>query len=72
MSESDQPSLASGSTPERMLAEVVAGTVIFRILVRRDAALDEAWVDEMTELIAGRWSSCDAQARWSSTCDDTV
>ncbi|GAA1713172.1 TetR-like C-terminal domain-containing protein [Dietzia cercidiphylli] len=38
-----------------MLAEVVAGTVIFRILVRRDAALDEAWVDEMTELITGRW-----------------
>lgn len=36
-----------------MLAEVVAGTVIFRLLVRRDAALDEAWVDEMTELITG-------------------
>lgn len=40
-----------------MLAEVVAGTVIFRILVRRDAALDEAWVDEMTELIAADWPS---------------
>ncbi|MGN7157533.1 TetR-like C-terminal domain-containing protein [Dietzia cercidiphylli] len=40
-----------------MLAEVVAGTAIFRILVRRDAALDEAWVDEMTELITGRGSS---------------
>ena len=39
-----------------MLAEVVAGTVIFRILVRRDAALDEAWVDEMTEMITGSWS----------------
>lgn len=40
-----------------MLAEVVAGTAIFRLLVRRDAALDKAWVDEMTELITGRWSS---------------
>ncbi|MEH6821258.1 MAG: TetR-like C-terminal domain-containing protein [Dietzia psychralcaliphila] len=40
-----------------MLAEVVAGTAIFRILVRRDAALDEAWVDEMTEMITGRWST---------------
>lgn len=38
-----------------MLAEVVAGTVIFRLLVRSDAALDEVWVDEMTELITGRW-----------------
>lgn len=39
-----------------MLAEVVAGTVIFRILVRRDAALDDAWVDELTEMITGRWA----------------
>ncbi|AVZ40796.1 MULTISPECIES: TetR/AcrR family transcriptional regulator [unclassified Dietzia] len=38
-----------------MLAEVVAGTAIFRILVRRDAALDDTWVTEMTELITGRW-----------------
>lgn len=34
-----------------MLAEVVAGTAIFRILIRRDAALDDAWVDAMTEMI---------------------
>lgn len=40
-----------------ILAEVVAGAAIFRILVRRDATLDEDWVDEMTELITGRWSS---------------
>lgn len=39
-----------------MLAEVVAGTAIFRLLVRRDAALDDAWVDEMTEMIVGRWT----------------
>lgn len=38
-----------------MLAEVVAGTAIFRILIRRDAALDETWVDEMTEIITERW-----------------
>jgi len=40
-----------------MLAEVVAGTAIFRILVRQDAALDEAWVDAMTEMITERWPS---------------
>ena len=38
-----------------MLAEVVAGTAIFRILMRQDAALDETWVDEMTEMITERW-----------------
>ncbi|WP_124709969.1 TetR/AcrR family transcriptional regulator [Gordonia insulae] len=38
-----------------MLAEVVAGTAIFRILIRHDAALDDTWVDEMTELITERW-----------------
>ncbi|PYE20825.1 TetR family transcriptional regulator [Williamsia limnetica] len=38
-----------------MLAEVVAGTAIFRILIRRDAALDDTWVDEMTEMITERW-----------------
>ncbi|OPX09577.1 TetR-like C-terminal domain-containing protein [Gordonia sp. i37] len=40
-----------------MLAEVVAGTAIFRILIRSDAALDDAWVDEMVELITERWPS---------------
>lgn len=38
-----------------MLAEVVAGTAIFRILIRSDAALDDTWVDEMVELITERW-----------------
>ncbi|WP_028463202.1 TetR-like C-terminal domain-containing protein [Nocardia sp. 348MFTsu5.1] len=37
-----------------MLVEVVAGTAIFRILIRQDAALDDTWVNEMTELITGR------------------
>ena len=40
-----------------LLAEVVAGAATFRILVRRDAALDDDWVDQMVELIAGRWGS---------------
>lgn len=40
-----------------LLAEVVAGTAIFRILVRQDAALDDAWVDAMTEMITERWPS---------------
>ncbi|WP_374611380.1 TetR-like C-terminal domain-containing protein [Gordonia sp. (in: high G+C Gram-positive bacteria)] len=38
-----------------MLAEVVAGTAIFRILIRSDAALDDAWVEEVVELITERW-----------------
>lgn len=38
-----------------MLAEVVAGTAIFRLLIRHDAALDDAWVDAMTEMITERW-----------------
>ncbi|WP_283612134.1 TetR-like C-terminal domain-containing protein [Mycolicibacterium poriferae] len=38
-----------------LLAEVVAGTAIFRILVRPDAVLDDAWVEAMTELITERW-----------------
>ncbi|MDY6995048.1 MAG: TetR-like C-terminal domain-containing protein [Actinomycetota bacterium] len=40
-----------------MLAEVVAGTAIFRILIRQDAALDDAWVDAMTEMITESWPS---------------
>jgi AcrR family transcriptional regulator len=40
-----------------MLAEVVAGSAIFRILLRQDAALDDAWVDAMTEMITERWPS---------------
>lgn len=43
-----------------MLAEVVAGTAIFRILIRHDAALDDTWVDEMTDMITNRWPPQDA------------
>lgn len=38
-----------------MLVEVVAGTAIFRILIRRDAALDDTWVNEITEMITDHW-----------------
>ncbi|WP_304108815.1 TetR/AcrR family transcriptional regulator [Mycolicibacterium bacteremicum] len=38
-----------------LLAEVVAGSAIFRILMRRDAALDEAWVESVTDLITESW-----------------
>ncbi|MGV0736084.1 TetR-like C-terminal domain-containing protein [Mycobacterium syngnathidarum] len=38
-----------------MLAEVVAGSAIFRILIRQDAALDDSWVNAMTEMITERW-----------------
>ena len=40
-----------------MLVEIVAGSAIFRILMRHDAALDDAWVDAMTETITERWPS---------------
>jgi AcrR family transcriptional regulator len=38
-----------------MLVEIVAGSAIFRILMRHDAALDDAWVDAMAETITERW-----------------
>ncbi|AWH92856.1 TetR/AcrR family transcriptional regulator [Dietzia lutea] len=41
--------------PLPVLAEVVAGAAIFRLLVSQDAALDEQWVDEVTALITERW-----------------
>lgn len=34
-----------------LLAEVVVGSAIFRILVRHDAPLDTAWVDDLTTLV---------------------
>jgi AcrR family transcriptional regulator len=40
-----------------MLAEVVVGSAIFRIIVRHDAPLDEAWVDDLTRLISSGWTS---------------
>ncbi|WP_347221334.1 TetR-like C-terminal domain-containing protein [Mycolicibacterium poriferae] len=49
-----------------LLAEVVAGTAIFRILVRPDAVLDDAWVEAMTELITERWPVANSSARQRS------
>jgi AcrR family transcriptional regulator len=40
-----------------LLAEVVVGSAIFRIIVRHDAPLDDAWVDELTDLISSGWTS---------------
>jgi hypothetical protein len=50
----DQPD-PSGELP--LLAEVVVGSAIFRILVRHDAPLDAAWVDDLTALISSGWTS---------------
>ena len=43
----------SGDLP--LLAEVVVGSAIFRILVRHDAPLDAAWVDDLTALVTSGW-----------------
>lgn len=40
-----------------LLAEVVVGAAIFRIIVRHDAPLDEAWVNDLTSLVSSGWSS---------------
>ncbi|WP_096906932.1 TetR-like C-terminal domain-containing protein [Dietzia sp. WMMA184] len=40
-----------------VLAEVVAGAAIFRLLVSPAAALDDEWVEELTALIIGRWQA---------------
>ena len=40
-----------------LLAEVVVGSAIFRILVRHDAPLDAAWVDDLTALISSGWTA---------------
>ena len=56
-----QPELSSdlssddGDLP--LLAEVVVGSAIFRIIVRHDAPLDAAWVDDLTKLISSGWAS---------------
>ena len=42
-----------------VLAEVVAGAAIFRLLVSPHAALDSEWVEELTALITGRWQAGD-------------
>lgn len=40
-----------------LLAEVVAGAAIFRIVIRRDALLDDAWVDAMTTMLVEQWGA---------------
>src|SRR6195952_5293039 len=49
------PSGDGGELP--LLAEVVVGSAIFRILVRHDAPLDAAWVDDLTALVSSGWTS---------------
>jgi hypothetical protein len=44
-----------------LLAEVVVGSAIFRILVRHDAPLDAAWVDDLTNLVSSGWTSTSRQ-----------
>lgn len=40
-----------------LLAEVVVGAAIFRIIVRHDAPLDAAWVEDLTNLISSGWAA---------------
>ncbi len=40
-----------------LLAEVVVGSAIFRIIIRHDAPLDEAWANNLTTLISSGWPS---------------
>lgn len=40
-----------------LLAEVVVGAAIFRIIVRHDAPLDEAWVNDLTSLVSSGWAA---------------
>ncbi|BBX10910.1 TetR family transcriptional regulator [Mycolicibacterium aichiense] len=58
------PSPGDGDLP--LLAEVVVGSAIFRIIIRHDAPLDAAWVDDVTNLISSGWPSV---ADGSSTAD---
>ncbi|WP_193045461.1 TetR-like C-terminal domain-containing protein [Mycolicibacterium baixiangningiae] len=52
---SGDPPSSEGDLP--LLAEVVVGSAIFRIIVRHDAPLDAAWVDDLTTLISSGWKS---------------
>ncbi|MCV7228033.1 TetR-like C-terminal domain-containing protein [Mycolicibacterium komossense] len=49
------PPADEGELP--LLAEVVVGSAIFRIIVRHDAPLDEAWADDLTNLVSSGWAS---------------
>ena len=51
------PELPSDDGDLPLLAEVVVGSAIFRIIVRHDAPLDAAWVDDLTNLISSGWAS---------------
>ena len=53
----DQPDLRSDVGDLPLLAEVVVGSAIFRIIVRHDAPLDDAWVDDLTALVSSGWSA---------------
>ena len=53
----DQPNLPSDVGDLPLLAEVVVGSAIFRIIVRHDAPLDDAWVDDLTALVSSGWSA---------------
>jgi len=38
-----------------LLAEVVVGSAIFRIIIRHDAPLDATWANDLTNLISSGW-----------------
>ena len=40
-----------------LLAEIVVGSAIFRILVRHDAPLDAVWANDLTTVISSGWTS---------------
>jgi AcrR family transcriptional regulator len=40
-----------------LLAEIVVGSAIFRILVRHDAPLDATWANDLTTVISSGWTS---------------
>ncbi|MCV7154951.1 TetR-like C-terminal domain-containing protein [Mycolicibacterium pyrenivorans] len=60
----DQQPSDDGDLP--LLAEVVVGSAIFRIIVRHDAPLDAAWVDDLTRLVSSGWASMSHAASRSS------
>ncbi|MCV7135395.1 TetR/AcrR family transcriptional regulator C-terminal ligand-binding domain-containing protein [Mycobacterium hodleri] len=53
--EHTDPTRDDGELP--LLAEVVVGSAIFRIIVRHDAPLDAAWVDDLTALVTSGWTN---------------
>ena len=51
----DEPDSPGDAGDLPLLAEVVVGSAIFRIIVRHDAPLDDAWVDDLTALVSSGW-----------------